>query len=134
MRKLHSTSEFNSQRSECLLRNFRQSLAVQSRISMARAFRDAAEAPAPRFWVSEARATHIITQILKGVDLLEGMMPQKRKMYEEILRRVKETMDVSPSTPVGDIVFNIVNSPAPSSYMTPDRAYRLIYHYKKSLK
>ena len=126
MRKKNSIAEFTSERSECLLRNFRESLARQSKISINRALKDAAEGPAPRFWVSEARATRIIMQLLKGDDLTQGMYPEKRKMYLEILRRVKEIKEKNPEIPVGDIVFDIVNSPAPSSYLTPDRAYRYI--------
>lgn len=132
MRKKNSIAEFASQRSECLLRNFRESLARQSRISINRAFRDAIEAPAPRFWVTEARATLIITQLLKGIDMTEGMQSQKRRMYLEILKRVKERRILEPDTPVGDIVFEIVNSEAPSSYLTIDRAYRIIKKARKS--
>lgn len=126
MRKRKSTPEFTSQRSECLLRNFRESLARQSRISIRKAFREAAEAPAPRFWVSESRATRVISEMMKGVDLTENMYAEKRRMYLEIFRRVKEIRDRNPYLPLGDIVFDVVNSEAPSSYITPDRAYRLI--------
>lgn len=126
MRKKNCKAEFSSQRSQALLLNFRRSLAQQSRISSKKAFQDAAEMPAPRFWVTEARATKVISALLKGVDLTEGMYPEKRKMYLEILARVKQRLALNPTEPLGDIVFDIVNSPAPSSYMTPDRAYRII--------
>ena len=126
MRKKNSKAEFSDERSRWLLRNFRESLARQSKISISRAFQESVEAPAPRFWVSEARATRIIMQLLKGIDLTEGMLPEKRKMYREIFRQVKIYKERHPEMAVGDIVFEIVNSPAPSSYLTPEYAYRVI--------
>lgn len=125
-------TDFTDQRSLLLLRNFRESIARQSFISVKKAFRDAADAPAPRFWVSEARATRIIAMLLKGEDATQGMHSLKRAMYLEIFSRVKKLMAQSPDTPLGDIVFDVVNSPAPKSYLTPDYAGRLIYKRRKS--
>lgn len=132
MRKKNSKPEFSSQRSEFLLRNFRESLARQSKISIAKAFQDAVSAPAPRFWVSEARATRIISMLLKGDDPTEGMYLEKRKMYMEIFSRVKDIKEMNPEIPVGDIVFDVVNSTAPSSYVTPARAYHILKSDKNS--
>ena len=126
MRKKNSNAEFSSQRSEALLKNFRRSLATQSQITRIRAFQEAAEAPAPRFWVTESRATRVITRMMKGEDILEGMQPGKREMYKEIYRRVVEMLRRSPRMPVGDAVFEVVNSPAPSSYLGIDRVIHII--------
>ena len=110
--------EFASERSEVLIRHYRESLARQSVISAQRAFQDAAEAPAPRFWVTEARAMRVISMMRKSHDILEGMHPQKQRMYKEIYRRVMKMKAENPSMPLGDIVFEVVNNPAPSSYLT----------------
>lgn len=126
MRKPNSIPEFADQRSGLLLQNFRESIARQSRISAERAFKEAVEAPAPRFWVSEARATRVIALMLKGEDPTEGMYPEKREMYMEIFRRVRKLKGEEPSRPLGDIVFEIVNSPAPRHYMSWLRAKTLI--------
>lgn len=126
MRKKNSIVEFKSERSECLLRNFREVISRQSKISVSKALQEAIDSPAPRFWVSEARATRIITQMFKGIDLTEGMNPLKRKMFQEIYRRVKLMKEQGDRRPVGDMVFDIVNSEAPSSYMSVDRASRII--------
>lgn len=130
MRKKNSNCEFSSQRSMALIQNFRESLARQSKISAAIAFKDAVEAPAPRFWVTEARATRVIALLMKGIDATEGMLPEKKKMYLEIFSRVKEIHNLNPEIPLGDIVFDVVNSPAPCSYLSPDRASRIIYGNK----
>lgn len=118
MKKKNCKCEFSSERSEFLLKNFRESIARQSRISLQHAFMDAVDAPAPRFWVSEVRAMRVISMMMKSKDILEGMHSQKRKMYLEIYERVMEMKRLNPNTPLGDIVFEVVNSPAPSSYIT----------------
>ena len=126
MRKKNSICEFSSERSEALIRSFRESLARQSVISLKRAFQDAVDAPAPRFWVSEARAVRVFTRMIKGIDLTEGMLPEKRKMYMEIYRRTMEFKRLHPDVSLGDIIFEIINSEAPSSYMSVRLAQRII--------
>ena len=131
MRKKDSIAEFSAERSECLLRNFRESLARQSKISVARAFGDAVDAPAPRFWVSEVRALKIVRRMLNGDDPTGAMNREKVRMYHEIFKRVLERMEKEPETPLGDIVFDVVNSPAPSSYLEPTTAKRIINSLRK---
>lgn len=132
MRKKNSISEFGSQRSRLLLENFRRSIATQSKISFMKAFHDAANAPAPRFWVSEARATRVISMMLKGEDPLTGMRKEKRDMYIEIFNRVKKIKEERPGESLGDIVFEVVNSEAPKSYLDWQWAQRLILKEKKA--
>lgn len=131
MRKKNSGAEYASQRSELLLRNFRESIARQSRISAAKAFREVAEMPAPRFWVTEARATRIVRMMIKDMEVVEGMKPEKRQMYLEIYRRVREKLQANPSLPLGDAVFEVVNSPAPKTYLTVRYVAQIIYDGKK---
>ena len=118
MRKKNSKAEFSSERSELLLKNFRESLARQSVISLKKAFQEAADFPAPRFWVTEARAMRVIMMMMKGEPILDSMNEEKRKMYEEIYVRVTEMRKRNPETSLGDIVFEVVNSPAPRSYLS----------------
>lgn len=131
MRKKMSIAEFASERSELLLKNFRESLATQSVISAKKAFSDAADLPAPRFWVSEARAMRVISAMFRGEDPCEGMFPEKREMYQEIFRRVVQIKEVAPGKPLGDIVFEVVNNPAPKSYLSWHRAKQILHKSKK---
>ena len=124
-------SEFSSHRSEMLLLNFRRSIAAQSRISAKKAFQEAADAPAPRFWVSEARAARIISRMRQGDDPTVDMTTEKREMYRELYRRFLILEKQNPQMPVGDIVFTIVNDTAPKSYISPERARQLIAAQKK---
>ena len=134
MKKQNSNCEFNNERSELLLRNFRESIANQSKISLRRALKEVVNTPAPRFWVSEARATRVISLMLKDDSILEGMHSQKRQMYREIYDRVMDLKDLYPDRSLGDLVFEVVNSEAPKFYMTPKYAGELIYKYKQQKK
>lgn len=126
MKKPNSFSEFNDQRRRHLLAKYRESIARQSRIVAETAFRDAADSPAPRFWVSEERATEVISKLLSNPALADKMYEEKKKMYLEIYRRVKKLMAVYPNAPLNAIVFKVVNSEAPHSYMTWQRAAQII--------
>ncbi|MCH5234907.1 MAG: hypothetical protein J1E16_06405 [Muribaculaceae bacterium] len=134
MKKSNAKCEFASQRSQLLIKNFQESIARQSKISINKACKDAVAAPAPRFWVSEARATRIVSMIMKGEKVLDGMHLQKRKMYLEIYERVKAKKEANPELPLGDIVFDVVNSPAPSFYITIDYARKLLKSQQNSGK
>ena len=68
----------------------------------------------------------VVTRLMTGEDLTEGMYPEKRKMYLEIYGRVMEQKKREPEKPLGDIVFEVVNDAAPSSYLSWDRAGRII--------
>ena len=70
MRKLNSNAEFEAHRRKFLIENFRREIARQSKIEIERTFRNVADSPAPRFWVSEPRAAAVIGKMLHGNDPL----------------------------------------------------------------
>ena len=126
MRKKNSVSDFVSHRNELIIKNFRESLARQSQISIRRAFLDAAEAPAPRFWVSEERATEVIAKMLAGEEVTKTMYKEKAEMYMEIYRRVKRLRELHPCVPLCRLVFRVVNSEAPRSYISWHRVLQIV--------
>ena len=134
MKKRNCISEFSTQRSEFLLQNFRRSIAEQSRISMRRAFQEAADAPAPRFWVGESRAAIVIGMMMRGEDPTPGMSAEKGNMYREIYVRVMALRETEPEATIGDLVFRVVNSPAPKSYLAWGTAKNVIKAYKNGRK
>lgn len=131
MRKLNSTAEFEAQRRKFLLSNFRQVIAGQSRIEAAKAFRQTAESPAPRFWVSEARAAAVMGKMMADEQYVDGMSEEKREMYREIYRRFSKIRRMCPEMSIADIVFDIVNGEAPRSYLSWHRVRSIIYKEKR---
>lgn len=88
--------------------------------------------PCPRFWVSEERALVVISNLLDGVPVLDTMHPSKREMFQEIYKRVVALRKEHPDKRLYDIVFDVVNSPAPKFYLQPRSALQYIYKIKKS--
>ncbi len=126
MKKKNSTAEFGKERNEFLIRAFRESIAAQSRISINNAFKQAAEVPAPRFWVSEARAAVVLGKMAAGEDPTESMFPEKRDMYREMFARFLELREQYPDTSVND--------EAPRSYLSWHRARVIIFSEMSRLK
>lgn len=128
MKHIGSYFEYEKERNEDLLRAYRlcevRHLCKQSIYAMT------VQMPARRFWVSEERATVVISQMLRGKPL-RRMRPNKRKMFAEIYRRVLLLMTEKPDEPIAHLVFEVVNSPAPKFYLTPSSAKIIICKIKR---
>ena len=134
MKKKNSTSDFSASRSRAMLENFRSAIAAQSKIEIKKAFQTVAEAPAPRFWVSEFRAAAVIGKMLSGNDPTPDMLPEKREMYRELYSRVLVLREANPDRSIYDLVFEAVNQPAPRNYMSPKRVMTIVYEEQKRLR
>ena len=78
--------------------------------------------PARRFWVSEIRASLVISKMMRGEANLNKMCHTKREMYEEIYRRVIELKDKHPNKSTSELCAIVVAQPAPKFYLTPGSA------------
>lgn len=123
--------EFTCQRNGELMRAFRKAVSEAEHIDIARIAETVVNTPCSRFWVSEERALVVVSAIRKGKDVLRSMRPTKREMFEEIYRRVCDRKRSRPKDRMTDIIFHVVNSPAPKFYMRPRCAMELIYKIKK---
>lgn len=88
------------------------------------------DTPCSRFWVSEERATVVVSLLLKGQPALDGMRPLKREMFTEIYNRTLRYREQYPEKSLFDQVMLAVNSPAPKFYMRPRCAMAIIYRIK----
>ena len=59
------------------------------------------------------------------------MKPLTREMYIEIFHRVDNLRRQKPDTPLCDLVFQVVNSPAPKFYLTPESVSVIICHIRR---
>ncbi len=129
-------SDFTHMRNSELLRAFRKVFAQKAFFDITKDYGQVVNTPCSRFWISEERATAVISAIMRGQPILSSMRPTKREMFLEIYRRVLAMRNDNPDMPLCDIVFHVVNSPAPKFYMKPRHAREIIYkikkgHYKK---
>ena len=126
-----NTSYFTHKRNRELKRAFRQVLSHKKYFNIKKDFELVVNMPCSRFWVSEERATAVISSMLRGRPILDTMRPTKREMFLEIFRRVEEKQKEFPDMPLCDIVFFVVNSPAPKFYMKPKHASDTMYKIKR---
>lgn len=126
-----SILEFTRERNNDLMRAYRHQIKRARHISMRSIAADIVEMPAARFWVSEERATIVISALLAGRDLPANMRPTKCEMFSEIYRRFLNLRHSRPHDSVYALVSEVVNSPAPKFYMLPRSAMDIIYKIKK---
>lgn len=120
--------EYQKERNKDLMRAFHTCMETYCGNSLEAICEKVRLTPATRFWVSEERATIVITQILKGEHPI--MSQEKQDMYGEILSRVKAVMQTQPDRTIGDIVFEVVHQPAPRFYYTTASIREMIYRIK----
>lgn len=131
MKKLGSTSDFTEARDKELLRAVRRRVMDPRCKSMTEVYAQAVTEPCSRFWVSERRAAEVISKMLRGVDPDWKSVPLRRKMYQELCRRVIAWREENPGHPLSDAVFAVVNSQAPEFYLTPESAMVIVSRIMK---
>lgn len=121
--------DFTQQRNADLMRAFRHQLALSDFIVMPNIFELVADSPASRFWVSEERATIVISAMAAGKPL-PRMRHNKREMFDEIYCRFLIERKANPNKSTYELVAKIVNQPAPKFYLTPRTVGEFIYRIK----
>lgn len=130
MKHFGSYFEYEQERNADLMRAYREDLETCKVIRLPEVWRRIANMPSARFWVSEERATVVVSKMLKG-ECPNNMRPLKKEMYLEICRRVKLLLDRQPDMSVFQCCVQVVNSPAPKFYMTPLSIRETIYKIKR---
>ena len=92
--------------------------------------RRAINSPSARFWVSEYRAYHVICDMYNG-HITDGMTPNNAEKYKEIYRRVREREKLHPECNRLELVFYVVNQPAPKFYLTEKSFYAIVCKTKR---
>lgn len=126
-----SILEFTRERNADLMRAYRLQISCARNIKMKEIRAAIVNMPASRFWVSEERATIVVSDLLSGRPLPKNMRPTKCEMFLEIYRRVLELRKERPTATVYDLVSEVINSPAPKFYMRQRTAMDIIYKIKK---
>lgn len=120
--------DFTNQRNKELMLCFRKAYDSHPYSDIHKIFETVVSYPCSRFWVSEERALLVVSALLKGLPILDTMLPSKREMFLEIFRRTSALLEQNPDKRLSDIVFDVVNSQAPKFYLTPGSA--LVIYYK----
>lgn len=126
MKKKGNVCEYTQERDEALCREFRRCIGEAKFINLPEIFRKVASAPAGRYYVSEQRAFLVISQ-WKSSGRLQVNSPMRRRMFEDIAREAERRRRANSGMSLYDAIFETVNSPAPSFYLTPGSARTIIY-------
>lgn len=133
MKKKGSICEFGDERDAALVKCFRKRLGEVMTIDLDRIFREVASHHAPRFYVSEYRASAVIRHHLRhGVWNVKG--EKRREMFREIEKRVLRLLEENEGMPFEDAIVAVVNSAAPEFYLTPRFCRTLIYKRLKKCR
>ncbi len=112
-------------------------------VSMSQVSKEASTKPSSRFWVSEDRAKSVVSSWLahdnSGKPYLpyadpSTMHPLHMAMYKEIYERYKILRSKHPTWTHIRIIRRVVNSPAPSFYLTADSIKVYFYTHRKHEK
>lgn len=122
--------EYEDQRNDNLMEVYHEIIVKANHVRMPDVYEQVANSPSRRFWVSEERATIVVSAMMRGDDL-KRMRPLKREMYNEIYRRAMALRDKSPKMPISQLVAQVLEQPAPKFYITPGSAKVLICKIRK---
>lgn len=130
MKHFGSIMDFTRERNEDIMRTFRIQLEKARFIIMPEIFQMVADSPSIRFWVSEERASIVVSAMLSGKQL-PRMRANKREMFEEIYRRFLVARQIDSEKTVYELVSDIVRQPAPKFYLTPRTVDEIIHRIKR---
>lgn len=121
---------FTAQRNAELIKAYKRAISSVDYIDLAKVSEIVVNTPCSRFWVSEERVVTVLSQVRRGMPVLDSMRPMKREMFEEISRRVKVLMEKNTRMSLDEAVMRAINSPAPKFYMVPRYAMEIIYRVR----
>lgn len=127
MKRKGACADYKTCREDEIVKAYRQRALEAETVVVRDIFEVVANSPAPRFYVSERRAAIVVSDILRGRDVVGHMGACKREMYQEICRRVTELLPRRGRRKLLETVSEVVNGPAPKFYMTAGSA-RVIYY------
>lgn len=127
MKSFGSVLAFTQERNDALLKAYREQVGTTRFVRLNEIGEKIVNSPSPRFWVSEERAAAVVSAIMRGKPVLKMMRPTKRAMFEEIHRRVVALKKKHPDWHLCQLVFEVVNSPAPKFYMESSSALERLF-------
>lgn len=123
--------EYAEERDNDLMRAYIEQIDSCGEIFLPSIFKRVVKMPSKRFWVSCERASIVIAEMVRG-NKLTSMRPTKRAMFEEIYRRVMNLKRMHPEKTISQLVFDVIQEPAPQFYLTPGSAKVIVCKIRKT--
>lgn len=128
-----SICDYRDERDKFLLSTKKKLYSLVSHIDTTDIMRMLVKMPAPRLWISEQTAEVMVDKMLKGADLSNCHKEQKR-LYEYLFKRFLEERAKRPDEKKSIIIFDIIYSPAPESFISEKSIGSLMTRYKMRSK
>lgn len=128
---MRTQNEYHEERDHDLWHTYQQVCNSEQPATDLEAVRRSVQKEAPRFYVSEERATRVMGWMMKGDSRVARMLPKHRAMFEEIYRRTMALRSQLPGRPLSEIVSRVVRRPAPEFYLTPMSGYMILRQIRR---
>lgn len=126
MKHKGSKSDFIEDRNLELMRVFKEELMSPTVRNTREALRNIVDRKASRFYVSEMRVKDVLRHYR-----CHGCFPRmgslRHSMFSELEKRYRQLRQVRPQLSEDDAIYAVVNSEAPSFYLTPGSLRTIIY-------
>lgn len=123
--------EYSQERSDELMRAYDDYIESCEYIRMPEVYNTIVNKPCSRFWVSDIRASLVVSAMIRGEAQLHKMRSLKREMYEEIYRRVMVLREDHPEKSIPELCAVVVMQPAPKFYIEPGSAKIMVCKARK---
>lgn len=128
MRKTGSVCDYVAERNRELALAYRQCIVKCRKIKMWDTLKEVVNMPSSRLWISEPRAAAVIREYLSGKRC--GSKSRRSPLYAEVWRRYQKLAAERPDDSFDDIVYDVVNSPAPKFYLTAGSAKVILCKFR----
>lgn len=117
MKKIGNVCDYINDRDKELYHRYREALATAQTIKLDDILLSVIHSRTSRLWLSENRAAEIIKSFIRADGKFKPN-PKRAEIYSEVWRRYRRLRSKRPNDAFSDIVFDVVNSPADSFYLT----------------
>lgn len=131
MKQKGAIMEFSNERLSDLFRAYNEYALSCDCIRIADIYKDIVNMPSKRFWVSDVRASIVVSAMIRGEADLNAMWTTKKEMYLEIYSRVMQLKKEFPDLSVYELCSFVVKQPAPKFYLSAGSAKVMIYKARK---
>lgn len=117
MKKIGNVCDYINDRDKELYHRYREAIATAQTIKLDDILLSVIHSRTSRLWLSENRAAEIIKSFIRADGKFKPN-PKRAEIYNEVWRRYRRLRSKRPNDAFSDIVFDVVNSPADSFYLT----------------
>lgn len=130
MKRQGSKFEHTAERDKELMKTYCHYLGACDEAKLDVILTQTVNTPCSRFWVSDERASIVMSGIEREAIDLTTMVESRRNMYLELYRRVQLLRNENPTMSLSEVTSMAVMQEAPCFYLTAKSARTIIHRIK----